>query len=81
MEGVRFVWDESDEDVLFSIPGEGGEDDGVGDGELAVDLKSRMCWHPRRTVCQRKRNLLCIHPIWVTSACDGRLKVGAEVDE
>jgi hypothetical protein len=26
MEGIHFVWDESDEDSLFSIPGEGGED-------------------------------------------------------
>lgn len=67
MEGVHFVWDESDEDVPFSIPGEGGEDGGVGDGdgegELAVDLKPRMYWHPRRTVCQRKRNVLCIRQI------------------
>jgi hypothetical protein len=61
MEGIHFVWDESDEDSLFSIPGEGGEDGGVEDGELAVDLKPRMYWHPHRTVCQRKWNVLCIY--------------------
>jgi hypothetical protein len=41
---VHFVWDESDEDVLFGIWADGvAEDDGVEDDELAVDLKPRMC--------------------------------------
>lgn len=75
MDGVRFVGDESDEDVLFSIPGEGGEDGGVGDGEVTVDLE------PRRMVCRSKRNVLCISPIIVTGACDARSKVGAEVNK
>lgn len=81
MGGVHFVWDALDEDLLFSIPGEGGEDGGVGDGELTVDLKPRMYWHPRRRVCQKKRVVLCIHPISVTSACDIRSKVGAGVNK